>query len=83
MAEAAPLALPQFGISSFQRIEVISLATNHVPCNVVGAAHLRRSFAQVICAGHLRSSFTHQDDVLLLATNLLEARVSRQEKSLF
>ena len=69
MAEAAPLALPQFGISSFQRIEVISLPTNHVPCNVVGAAHLR-------------SPFTHQDDVWLLATSLLEARVSRQEKSL-
>lgn len=70
MAEAAPLALPQFGISSFQRIEVISLATNHMPCKVVDAVHLR-------------SSSTHQDDVLLLATNLLEARVSRQEKILF
>lgn len=69
MAEAAPIALPQFGISSFQRIEVISLATNRMSCNVVSAAHLR-------------SPFTHQDDVLLLATDLLEARVSRQEKSL-
>ena len=83
MAEAAPLALPQFGISSFQRIEVISFATTRVPCNVVGAAHLRSSFAQFIYANHLLSPFTHQDDVLLLAIDLLEAQVSRQEKNLF
>ena len=69
MAEAAPLALPQFRISSFHRIEVISLATNRMSCNVVGAVHLR-------------SSSTCQDDVLLLATNLPGAQVSRQEKSL-
>ena len=69
MAEAAPLALPQFRISSFQRIEVIRFVTTRVPCIVVGAVHLR-------------SPFTHQDDVLLLATSLLEDRVSRQEKSL-
>lgn len=70
MAEAAPIALPQFGISSFHRIEVV------VPRQVVSFAVSRTSSLQSV------QLLTHQDDVLLLATNLPGAQVSRQEKSL-
>lgn len=71
MAEAAPLALPQFGISSFQRIEAIDSTTSRKLCDKPHVLQRNRY-----------GSLTRQDDVLLLATNLLEARVSRQEKSL-
>lgn len=71
MAEAAPLALPQFGISSFHRIEAITSTASRKLCGKPRALQ-RNQY----------SSFTRQDDVLLLATNLLEALVSRQEKNL-
>lgn len=71
MAEATPLALPQFVISSFQRIEAFTSTASRKLCDKLHVLQRNRY-----------DSFTRQDDVLLLATNLLEARVSRQEKSL-